>query len=190
MFLQFIFCSTLFGQVLCVSYLSLLIAFSCIFFLIPCPLISTALNISSDDTFILWLDVHIQCQKLNSAKLSSYYGAILLTQCKMKFIVVWGHELFCLFVFSVAILSYKIMLCLVFIASVNVPNYFGISYQDHLWYFKCRYTYVFPLYLFKNSFLSDRYYYLMMLGRGFYIFISYILELNIKANNVAHNKSK
>lgn len=95
----------------------------------------------------------------------------------------------CLFVFSVAILSYKIMLCLVFIAPVNVPNYFGIIYQDHLWYFKCRYTYVF-LYLFKNSFLSDKYYYLMMIGRGLYICISYILELNIKANNVANNKSK
>lgn len=55
LFLHLTFCSKLFGQVLCVSHLSL--SHFHLFFLIPCPfLIQLLSNISSDDTFTLWLD--------------------------------------------------------------------------------------------------------------------------------------
>lgn len=137
-------------------------------FLIPCLLFLTVLDINSDDTFTLWLDSSRFNARSWIQQNRHYYKAILLTQCKMKFIV-WGHVL-SIFFYSH---SQNIILWLVFISPVNVPNYFRIIYQDHLWYLKCRYTYVLLLYLFKNSFSSDIYYYLMMLVIGF-IFVSTI----------------
>lgn len=53
-----------------------------LFFSISFLLLPTDLNINSDDIFTLTvLDVQIQCQKLNSAKSSNYYRAILFTKC-------------------------------------------------------------------------------------------------------------
>lgn len=98
------------------------------FFFILCLLFLTVLNINSDDTFTLWLDSFRFNGRSWIQQNHHYYKAILLTQCKMKFICVWGHVLFIFFYSH----SQNIILWLVFISPVNVPNYFRIIYKDHL----------------------------------------------------------